>query len=904
MLSGFGARKAPPSGQSAAPASADSDATIRQNRTELTLADIGARLGEDNEKLRNLLIDAGHRIGAIGDVKKAFRDLAEPIKTAIRDLEQGRVENTRLRDALSELRTGYDTLHGNFSALEKRAAELEGDREVDHRQLVQVRQTARGLENDNAELTSEIVAARGQLEQLEVNLAAAQADRAALSAARDEAEERHRSESYTLNLRIEALRARAATAEKLLSETRQALVLRTEELRIAERKAADAVVARAAADKTIEGLTAARDAFDAKVKKLEQGRASLTERANSLAETLRAREASLVQAEQKIKSLTDRIAEIEVDSAAYRAKAERRIDELKDSLQRERVVSREALNGKIREFEQARAPLIERSNSLAETLRVRESDLALAEQKIKSLTDHIDEIETEARAYRDNLERRVEGLNEDLQRERVAVRETLDGKIRELEQDRASLIERSNILAEAFEAREASRASSERDIKSLTDRIAQIEAGAEAYRDETERRIGELNDSFDRERVAARDALDKKIKEFEQERALLMEQSDSQAGLLKAREAELAETQGRTESLVGRAAEIEADKAAYRTEAERRIEELNETLERERSDLAAARDAAAGKSREFEQESASLIEQSNRLTETLKTRETALAQAEQKIRSLSDRIVEIEAEARTYRAKAERRVGEIDKSLERERLNRNIRIVPDVKTQEFELERASLIARSSDLAETLKTRENALAEAEREIKSLTDRAAEIQAAAQAYRSQAERHITGLTESLERERVQRAVVQPIGRAGQIAVFVSRKERRILVHEGLVPLFTIPVVIEDPDQPLGTHVFTAVGATENGSGIRWKLMTASADLSSPVGDGNPERVSDTATSAAPTATEALNRIQWPNEAADRLIEFLIPGTSLVISDDGLGPITRSWCARIKRPAGMRP
>src|SRR5262249_16037636 len=255
----------------------------------------------------------------------------------------------------------------------------------------------------------------------------------------------------------------------------------------------------------------------------------------------------------------------------------------------------------------------------------------------------------------------------------------------------ASLIERSNILAEAFEAREASRASSERDIKSLTDRIAQIVAGAEAYREETERRIGELNDSFDHERFTARDALDNKINECEEQRALRMVQCDRQAGLLKAREAELAETQRRIESLVGRHAEIEADKAAYRTEAERRIEELNETLQRERSDLAAARDAAAGKSREFEQESASLMEQANRLTETLKTRETPLAQAEQKISSLTDRIVEIESEARTYRAKAQRRVEEIDEGLERERFNRNIRVVPDAKSRSDAAESVSTV---------------------------------------------------------------------------------------------------------------------------------------------------------------------------------------------------------------------
>ena len=37
---------------------------------------------------------------------------------------------------------------------------------------------------------------------------------------------------------------------------------------------------------------------------------------------------------------------------------------------------------------------------------------------------------------------------------------------------------------------------------------------------------------------------------------------------------------------------------------------------------------------------------------------------------------------------------------------------------------------------------------------------------------------------------------------------------------------------------------------------------------------------------TAAEALNRIQIPQEAADRIGEILIPGSSLVVSDEGLG------------------
>ena len=40
---------------------------------------------------------------------------------------------------------------------------------------------------------------------------------------------------------------------------------------------------------------------------------------------------------------------------------------------------------------------------------------------------------------------------------------------------------------------------------------------------------------------------------------------------------------------------------------------------------------------------------------------------------------------------------------------------------------------------------------------------------------------------------------------------------------------------------------------------------------------------------TAAQALDRIQIPQEAIDRIGEILAPGASLVISDQGLGPET---------------
>jgi chromosome segregation ATPase len=169
------------------------------------------------------------------------------------------------------------------------------------------RLSRRLTESENA-----LTAARARLEQMDISLAAAENERVTLATARDEANERHQSEAYAMNLRLEALRSRAATAEKLLAEVRQTLAARTEDIRVLERKAVEATIARNSTEKVVERLTVARDGLDTKTRELEQARASLTERSSSLAETLKARETALAHAEQKIKSLTDRIAEIEV----------------------------------------------------------------------------------------------------------------------------------------------------------------------------------------------------------------------------------------------------------------------------------------------------------------------------------------------------------------------------------------------------------------------------------------------------------------------------------------------------------------------------------------------------------------------------------------------------------------
>jgi hypothetical protein len=138
---------------------------------------------------------------------------------------------------------------------------------------------------------------------------------------------------------------------------------------------------------------------------------------------------------------------------------------------------------------------------------------------------------------------------------------------------------------------------------------------------------------------------------------------------------------------------------------------------------------------------------------------------------------------------------------------------------------------------------------------------------------------------------RAAEQPVKRSGQVAVFVSRKEMKIFVRQGFVPLFDMPVTIDDPDRPLGTHVLTAMEVTDNG--MRWNLVTIPTDPSAPVDqrDYSRKRSKEPSRPAmqlkpSSTATEALNRIAMPKEAVDRISELLIPGSSLVIADEGLG------------------
>jgi hypothetical protein len=135
-------------------------------------------------------------------------------------------------------------------------------------------------------------------------------------------------------------------------------------------------------------------------------------------------------------------------------------------------------------------------------------------------------------------------------------------------------------------------------------------------------------------------------------------------------------------------------------------------------------------------------------------------------------------------------------------------------------------------------------------------------------------------------------EPVKTSGQVAVFISKREKKIFVRQGFIPLFEMPIEIANPEQALGTHVFTAMELQDGGGRMRWNAismpaenLSRSVDIRGGKKGRNAEPV--VAHDGKPsTAAEALNRIQLPPEAVDRISELLTPGSSLVVSDHGLG------------------
>jgi lipoprotein-anchoring transpeptidase ErfK/SrfK len=141
------------------------------------------------------------------------------------------------------------------------------------------------------------------------------------------------------------------------------------------------------------------------------------------------------------------------------------------------------------------------------------------------------------------------------------------------------------------------------------------------------------------------------------------------------------------------------------------------------------------------------------------------------------------------------------------------------------------------------------------------------------------------------------VEPPKRAGQIAVFVSRKDGKLYVRQNFAPLFDVPVTIAPSERMLGTHVFTAEADKNDPNKLRWSVVSLPVTARNATRNEDDDRAArrrkvaggaSAEVKPAPavnSAAEALDRISIPADAMARITEALTTGGSIVVSDQGI-------------------
>jgi lipoprotein-anchoring transpeptidase ErfK/SrfK len=128
---------------------------------------------------------------------------------------------------------------------------------------------------------------------------------------------------------------------------------------------------------------------------------------------------------------------------------------------------------------------------------------------------------------------------------------------------------------------------------------------------------------------------------------------------------------------------------------------------------------------------------------------------------------------------------------------------------------------------------------------------------------------------------------------ISVLVSRKTNTLYVRHGLKHLFETPVTIRDPEESLGTHVFTVMRSRLGDAAFRWTVVSI-PEGSPRTAQGSTRRpksaikhmVEKTPPEPSPEkANAALDRIEMPPDAVERIANLLTPGSSLIVSDYGI-------------------
>lgn len=124
---------------------------------------------------------------------------------------------------------------------------------------------------------------------------------------------------------------------------------------------------------------------------------------------------------------------------------------------------------------------------------------------------------------------------------------------------------------------------------------------------------------------------------------------------------------------------------------------------------------------------------------------------------------------------------------------------------------------------------------------------------------------------------------------VSVLISRKTQRVYVRKAFHPILEGPVFIRDVDKPIGSFVFTANDPAEGSGEPRWSVVSLYKNPTS-IEPRTPRAKSskkspppELAVTDASAAQAALDRLDIPRDIAERIAEVVLPGSSLIITDE---------------------
>ena len=387
-----------------------------------------SQVGQENEALRNLLIDAGYKIDELESIKNLIAKLIDPVAKTLRAYEETKHENLNLQKVLNSTRAAHNKLREDLTATDNKARNLDAECQRLREVVAIAQQNATAHEKARAEHLAELTARRSHVAELQRHL-----QQQAVEMQQIREENRQLIERVTASDRrsvqmegqaqaatqtamqsaqecaamqgaLDKAHADMALTQRRLTETEKALGTVHARLKTLEPALADAQAERARLSEALD---------DANQRHIEE-----TSAQNSRLEALQARanmtEGILDEARQNLMARAEEIRAFErriIENTTAHDTSGERIAQLTTALAER--------DTQIRELEQAYDSIYEHSEALTNASAAHDTALNNATEKLREQTDQIQTLEAQISTMQLASETQLEQLNAQLQREQL-----------------------------------------------------------------------------------------------------------------------------------------------------------------------------------------------------------------------------------------------------------------------------------------------------------------------------------------------------------------------------------------------------------------------------------------------------------------------------------------------------